>query len=85
MFSAEDILSRIKQRPFVSVRIVTTAGSYDVVHPELVLVGRRYLEIGAASSENPETFDSIDRVAILHITALHDLPVPQQKSDNGRH
>ena len=64
MFSPEDILARMRKQPFVPLRIVTTAGDYDVHHPELVLVGRRYLEVGTASADNPETFDTISRVAI---------------------
>lgn len=85
MFSPEDILARVKQQPFLSLRILTAAGeAYEVHHPELVLVGRRFLEIGTASSENPETFDSISRVAVMHVTALEDLPSSSRPRGNGR-
>jgi hypothetical protein len=40
MFTAEDIRQRIKKQPFVPLRIVTNSGeSYDVPHPDLVMVG----------------------------------------------
>lgn len=87
MFTPEDILARMRGQPFLPLRIVTTTGHYDVYHPDLVLVGRRYLEVGTASSDNPETFDTISRVAILHITELQDLPAsasPTNQSGNGR-
>jgi hypothetical protein len=41
------------------------------------MVGRRALVVGTASAENPAQFDLTTRVAIMHVTALEDLPVPQ--------
>jgi hypothetical protein len=77
MFHPDQIQSRIQQRPFVPLRIVTSSGeSYDVRHPELVMVGRRELVIGTPSNRNPLQFDGINRVAIMHVTDLQDLPVP---------
>ena len=81
MFAPEDILERLKQRPFVPVRIVTTTEKHEIHHPDLVLVGRRYIEIGKASRKNPETFDQITRVAILHITSLEDMTRTTKKGN----
>ena len=83
MFAPEDILERLKKQPFVPVRSVTTMETHEIHHPDLVLVGRRYVEIGIASRENPETFDSITRVAIMHITALEDMARPPRRRGNG--
>jgi hypothetical protein len=83
MFAPEDILERLRKRPFVPVRIVTTTEKHEIHHPDLVLVGRRFIEIGTASRENPETFDQITRVAILHITALEDMASPPKRRGNG--
>jgi hypothetical protein len=82
MFAPEDILDRLRKQPFVPVQIVTTAGTHEIHQPDLVLVGRRFIEIGTASRENPETFDQIARVAILHITAMKDLP--SRRRGNGQ-
>jgi hypothetical protein len=84
MFVPEDILDRLRNQPFVPVRIVTTTDKHDIFHPDLVLVGRRYIEIGKASRENPATFDYVTRVAIMHITALEDLPPARSRRGNGR-
>ncbi|HEY2147220.1 MAG TPA: hypothetical protein VGH32_04740 [Pirellulales bacterium] len=84
MFAPEDILERLKRRPFVPMRIVTTTGTHEIHHPDLVLVGRRFIEIGKASRENPETFDSITQVAILHITSLENINTPPKRKGNGR-
>jgi hypothetical protein len=84
MFSAEDILARLRNRPFIPIRIVTTTGeSYDIPHPELALVTRRFVEVGIPESGNPAVADQITRVAMIHITELRELPVPAPPPTNG--
>lgn len=90
MFSMKDVSARFKQRPFTPVRVVTSAGeTYDVMHPDLVLVGQRELVIGIGTSDEPQHHDRLARVSILHITAMDDLPAPasgpsQDGNGNGR-
>ena len=61
--------------PFIPVRIIISSGqTFDVYHPDLVLVGRRDMIIGMASSENPAQYEQTTRVPIMHVTALEDLP-----------
>ena len=77
MFSPDDIQERLKGQPFLPVRIVTSSGQmFDIYHPDLVMVGRRYLIIGTASTENPRQFELTTRVALWHVSALEDLPAP---------
>ena len=84
MFSADDIQARLRQQPFGPLRIVTTTGAtYDVHHPELVLVGRRFLMVGLPSAENPTQAEQVTRVSLLQVTELQDLPQPQSASGNG--
>jgi hypothetical protein len=84
MFTADDIYKRIKTQPFIALRIATSDGqTFDVYHPDLVIVGRRSLTVGTPSIENPATFDQETRISILHITALHDLPAPSKHGGNG--
>ena len=84
MFSADDIQSRVTDRPFVPLRIVTSGGQcYDVYHPDLIMIGRRSLIVGTASSENPRQYEQTSRVAIMHVTALEDLPLPTPPDGNG--
>lgn len=76
MFSADAIHARIRGRPFVPVRLVTSTGqTYDIYHPDLIMVGCRDLIIGTASTQNPATYEQVTRVAILHVTEMRDLPV----------
>ena len=83
MFTADDVQARIRERPFVPVRVVTSSGqTYDITHPDLVLIGRRALVIGTASNENPTQFEAASRVAILHITDMQGMP-SAPASSNG--
>jgi hypothetical protein len=85
MFTADDITSRVQERPFVPLRLVTSSGgSFDIYHPDLVMVGRRSITVGTASSENPRHYEQTTRIAIMHVASLEDLPVPNPPRDNGR-
>jgi hypothetical protein len=76
MFSSDDILTRLRQSPFVPVRIIISSGqTFDVLHPDLVLVGRRDMIIGMASKDNPARYEQTTRVPLMHVTALEDLPM----------
>jgi hypothetical protein len=84
MFTAEDIQARLRERPFIPVRLVTSSGqSYDITHPDLVLVGRRFLIIGTASNENPAQIEAASRVAVLHVSDLQDIPHAAASDSNG--
>ncbi len=85
IFTAEDVLTRLRTRPFTPMQVVTTTGeTYDVYHPELVLPARRFIEVGLpAAGDNPHVPDQIVRVALVHIVALRDLPAPVQAYGSG--
>ena len=82
MFSADLIQSRLRQQPFVPLRIIISSDQqFDIFHPDLVLVGHRDMIIGMAGSRNPALYDRTTRVPIMHVTALEDLPA--QSALNG--
>jgi hypothetical protein len=84
MFSRNDILARVRQQPFEPFRIVTRSGqTYEVRHPDLIMVGQRDLHVGTANANDPTTYDQVTRLAIMHITALEDLPSPTSQGGNG--
>jgi hypothetical protein len=84
MFTADEISRKVRQQPFRPFRIVTSSGQmFDVRHPELILVGRRDVTVGAPSTEDPRHYDQISEIAIMHITALQNLPVPATHGGNG--
>ncbi|OAI51208.1 hypothetical protein AYO44_17195 [Planctomycetaceae bacterium SCGC AG-212-F19] len=75
MFSAEDIQARLRIKPFQPFRILASEGQrFDIYHPDLVFVGRRFLEIGFPDAANPTIFDKLTRLALVHVVALEELP-----------
>ena len=57
--------------------ITTSAGeTFDVPHPDMVLVGRREVVVGIPGADGSTYHEQIARIGILHITSLRDLPVP---------
>jgi hypothetical protein len=77
MFSSDDIQRRLRQTPFLPVRVIISSGqTFDIYHPDLVLVGRRDVIIGMAGTENPTQYERTTHVPIMHITALEDMPMP---------
>jgi hypothetical protein len=84
MLRAEEIQSRINEKPFRPFRLIASEGlRYDIVHPDLVLVGQRDLTIGFPSPDNPRLYDRLIRVALVHVVGLEDLPSPTTASANG--
>jgi hypothetical protein len=86
MLTSNDVRDRLQQRPFVPLRVVMSSGQfYDIVHPELVLVGKRHLFVGTASEDNPTEFDRSSLLSILHLAAIENLPVEKSPaSTNGQ-
>jgi hypothetical protein len=75
MFTAADIQARLRQRPFTPIRFVTTTGQiYDIPHPDLVMVGRRFVVVGTPSVEDPSQAEQVNRVTMIHLTEIQDLP-----------
>jgi hypothetical protein len=84
MFTSDEIQARLREQAFVPLRVVTSSGQmYDINHPDLVLVGRRSITIGVASNENPAQYDTLSRVAIMHITDLQEMPRAPSAETNG--
>jgi hypothetical protein len=84
MFTSHDIYKRVHTQPFLPLRIVTSSGeSFEVRHSDLIMVGRRFVEVGTASDGNPGVFEQVNRVSVMHITALEDLPANSKSGGNG--
>lgn len=84
MFTREEIQDRLRGRPFRPLRIIASEGlRFDVLHPDLVWAGRRFLLIGHATAAAPTVFDQQSRVALVHVVALQDLPFAQPPTANG--
>jgi hypothetical protein len=75
MFRPEDLQARLRQRPFIPLRIRVSEGQqFDIFHPDLVFVGVRDISIGFPAANNPTIYDQVTRVALVHVVALEDIP-----------
>ncbi len=85
MITAQDFRARITRQPFEPFRIVTSAGQeYDVMHPDLVLIGTRWVIVGIPSNKNPHFAEQETKIALLHVTALENLPADGKPKKNGK-
>ncbi len=69
----EELFARVKKQPFEPFRIYVSDGeSYDIKHPDQIMVGRRSSYVGISrNGEGP--FQRIAIVSNLHITRLEPL------------
>ena len=71
----DDIRVFLQRKPFQAFRITLTDGrSYDVTHPELLMVGRSTVVIGISAPNDPQpVYDTAVTVSILHILQIEPL------------
>ena len=79
---AEKLYQTVKRRPFEPVRICLSDGSsYEVKHPEQLMVTRRWSYIGlGGDGEGPFQDNAV--VANIHITRIE--PLKSKKSTKKR-
>ena len=72
MIRIEDIHNLLHDAPFKPFRLFLSNGrSYEVRHPELVMIGRSSLLIGTPARDVTVTaFDSYSTVSMLHLTDI---------------
>ena len=75
MITAVDVNERLRGVPFQPFKIVTSSGaSYEVTHPDTVLVSRRVLYVGIYEANVPSIPERVASVSVLHVTELVPLP-----------
>src|SRR6516225_784959 len=73
--SADDLLQRIRERPFRPFVVVTTDGTkYEVRHPEMLMPGRRTVTIGVPDDPVTPVYDQQVILFMLHLQRLEFLP-----------
>jgi len=82
--SPEALRDTVKRQPFEPFRLVMTDGaSYEVRHPDLLLVGIRTLTIGLTGKPGQTFYERSVQVDLLHIVRLEPLEAAQPKQQNG--
>jgi hypothetical protein len=78
----DDLHVFTRKTPFQPFRIVTTDGrTYDIFHPDLVIVMRSRLVIGVGV-ENGEP-EHLEHVALLHVVRVEEIPAEKSKTDGN--
>ena len=72
-----DIRQFLDRRPFQPFRVTLTDGrTYEVRHPEMVMVGRSAIAIGLpAPDESEPVYDRMVTVSLIHIMQIEPLEV----------
>jgi len=75
MLRPEDVLKHHKKQPFEPYRIHLSDGtSFDVKHPDLLMVGERFVIVGQPrAGKNGAIAHTHDTVALMHIVRLEPL------------
>jgi hypothetical protein len=75
----EEVIELLRKRPFVPLRIHLTGGeTFDIRHPELVLVLRGRVDIGVGSDPTSGVLDRVEHCSLLHIVRIEELHSPSQ-------
>jgi hypothetical protein len=77
MITAQHVRDLLTAVPFQPFRIVTSSGAtYEVRHPEIVLVTRQVLYVGVYEPNRLDFPVRAALVSVLHVTDLQPLPTP---------
>ncbi len=73
----EELHEAARRQPFEPFRVILTTGAtYDIRHPDLIMVGRRSAIIGVTNEPNGAVYDRTIKVDLLHVVGIEELPVP---------
>jgi hypothetical protein len=79
----EELRAAVHKQPFEPFRVVLTTGTtYDIRHPDLIMVGQRSATIGMTNNPEATAFDRTIKVDLLQVAGIEELPVPPP-SANG--
>ena len=82
--SKDDLQSAARRQPFEPFRVVLTTGAtYDIRHPDLIMVGRRSVIIGIPSPNAPTVYDRTIKVDLFHVVGVEELAPSSQSPPGG--
>jgi hypothetical protein len=81
----EELIALIRMQPFCPLRIYLTDGhTYDVKHPDQIIVSRGRVDIGVEPDVSTGVVDRIDHCSLLHVVRVEELQSAQRGDGNGR-
>jgi hypothetical protein len=80
----EELISLIRKQPFRPLRLILTDGqSYDIRHPDQVIVSRGLVDIGVGPDTATGVVDRIDHCSLLHVVRVEELQSSAPDGGNG--
>jgi hypothetical protein len=71
----EELQELLRVRPFVPLRIHLSDGkSFDIYHPDRVLVLRSRVDIGVAPDAASGILERVEHCSLLHVVRVEELP-----------
>lgn len=81
---AEEVGELLRTRPFVPLRFHMTDGrTYDVRHPDNVIVLRQRVDIGVPFDGSPVVMERVEHLSLLHVVRIEQLPAASGVAGNG--
>jgi hypothetical protein len=82
--SPEELREMNRRQPFEPFRLVMTDGvSYDIRHPDLLLIGVRSAIVGLTGDPSQTFYERSVKVDLLHVIRLEPLSETQASPSNG--
>jgi hypothetical protein len=72
--SGEELMQLLRRRPFVPLRLHMTDGqTYDIRHPDNVLVLRSRVDIGVGADPATGVVAGVEYCSLLHVVRIEEL------------
>jgi len=79
----DELKAILRRQPFIPFRLhVSDGASYDIRHPEMVLLTRRAAYIGVPAEDLIPEKAVI--VSLIHVSRLEELPAGSKSTGNGQ-
>jgi hypothetical protein len=76
--TGEELRTFAKRQPFRPFRIILTTGAtFDVRHPDLIMVGNRVATIGMSYDPKQLIYDYPFTVDLFHVVGVQELPADE--------
>jgi hypothetical protein len=71
-----------RRQPFEPFRVhLTTGSTYNIRHPDLIMVGRRSAKIGITNEPSGTAYDRTIKVDLLYVVGVQELPLALPSSN----
>jgi hypothetical protein len=78
----EELQEAARRQPFEPFRVILSTGAtFDIRHPDLIMVGRRWAILGITNEPGGTACDRTIKVDLLHVVGVEELPISPPPSN----